>query len=161
MESARERLKNLLLILLEAVDTGGDLLRLDRQKLGEMVVASGYDEADLGGLLDWLELNWNGRVSSLLEIAEDADGPAGDGVRLLGEDEREFLTPRAFGYLLELCQGGQISRQQMEDLIHYASLVAVLPLQREEIDGLLEQVFFGLPGRAVPPQSSDRPRSVN
>lgn len=147
MESTRQRLRNLLIILLEAIASGEEDVWLDRQRFQDLVAAAGYDDSDIDGVLDWLEDQW-------LPVARGAWPATGAermsdsrGVRLFGEDEREFLTPDAFGYLLSLRRAGQITHQQMETLIHYASLVSLLPLERQEVDQLLERVLFSPPGR--------------
>jgi len=148
METARERLKDLLIILLEAVSSPGSELGLDMQKFREMVADAGYDVADLGGLLSWLKSQMNplGPFAETRLFVEEI--ARSRGVRLYGEEERGFLTPPAFGYLLELLLSGQISRSQMEALIHHASLVADLPLQLPELVELIDQVCFQARGRS-------------
>ncbi len=147
MESAREKLKNLLIILLDAIASQNEELDLDLERIREMCSIAGYPETSISGILAWLQTQWPSHDGgqALWSLVLSSDAPVGRGVRAFGEDERDYLTPPAFGYLLDLCQEGLISRQQMELLIHYASLVSELPLKRQEIDHLLDQVFFRFP----------------
>ncbi len=146
METVRERLKQLLIILLEAIEAGGGSVRVDKLRFQAGLAAAGYDEEEIAGLLDWFEDQW------LSAAREDARALAGDQTRggaLRGFEpaEREVLTPEAFGYLLGLRQQGRLSAAQMESVIHYASLVSVAPLNRRDADRLLDQLFFSFPGR--------------
>ena len=90
------------------------------------------------------------RPSELLTILLENRGPTGvaGGVRCLAEEERLALTPEAFGYLLALRHRRQISRRQMERLIHCAGLVSEAPLGRREMDDLLDRVLFDPAGGA-------------
>ncbi len=161
METARERLKDLLIILLEAVSTPGGELGLDTQKFRQMVAEAGYDVADLGGILTWLksQMNPRGTLGGAWPPLEEV--VRSHGVRLFGEEERACLTPAAFGYLLELVLTGQISRSLMEALIHHASLVADLPLQRQELIQLIDQVCFQAHSRIHPGHAADDLESVH
>jgi len=145
METARERLINLLAILLEAISSTSEDMRLDLQKFRQIFAAAGYQDSDVKGMLAWLETQWTVRGHAGLSQALPDSATARNYVRLFSENEREFLTPPAFGYLLDLCCKGHISEHQMESLIHYASMVSDLPLERREIDRLLDQVLFAFP----------------
>jgi len=87
MESARQRLKNLLIILLESIATGSQDLFLDRKHFQDLVAAAGYDEADISTILDWLETQWQPVACSDWGAAQDLSMSDGMGVRLFGADE--------------------------------------------------------------------------
>jgi uncharacterized protein Smg (DUF494 family) len=149
------------MILLESITVSSGDLWLDRKRFRDLIAAAGYDEAEINSMLDWLETQWfPARQADWGDDTTATDG-LGRGIRLLGDDEREFLTPPAFGYLLDLLQGGQISRQQMEMLIHYASLVSVAPLEQPEIDELLDQVLLAPPSGAPLSYPTDGLRNLH
>ncbi len=142
MEPVLERLKNLLVLILEILDSESEDSLIDRRRVQEYVIAAGYDPSEVDMLLDWIDSHGSSRIESrwLESIAEgDATNAS---VRLFGDDEREFLSPPAFGYLLDLCSDGQISQHQMESVIQYASLVSIGPMSRKEVGTLLDQVVF-------------------
>ncbi len=147
MDTVRERLKQLLIILLEAIEAGEEPGRLDRGLFADRIGRAGYDEAEISGILDWLEDHWLAAARAEARELPDAPATAG-GVRAYGENEQEYLTPEAFGRLLDLRRRGQITPQQMESLIHYASLVSETPLDRGEVEQLLDRILFSFPGRA-------------
>jgi uncharacterized protein Smg (DUF494 family) len=146
MDSLPERLKNLLIILLDAFESCGENPPLDRRRFWEKIAAAGYDESEIGHLLGWLQMLGSTSAWQQGEGLPVAENLPGRGTRFFGESEREFLTPPAFGYLLELCRAGQISPQQREILIHFASLVSLEPLDTEDIQQVLDQVLFDFPG---------------
>jgi uncharacterized protein Smg (DUF494 family) len=160
MESVPERLCDLLRVLLEALAGPGDATA-NRRRLQDWLGAAGYDEGMIQDLLDWLEAHWRDPVRADWVDTVMTDEAAGTGVRHFCEQERQFLTPPAFGYLLDLCQAGQITRQQMEFLIQYASLVSIAPLERQDIEHLVDQVFFTSFGRATWPDPMERPGSAH
>ncbi len=143
MESVQQRLKNLLLILLESLAARGDALALDRGRFQELAAAAGYDAVDVGGILDWLEDQWTSgsRPWLIAEPAASLGSPSG--VRCYEGPDRQALEPAAFGYLLRLVDAGQLSRGQMEQLLQHAGLVAATPLDKRELDVLIDQIVFG------------------
>jgi uncharacterized protein Smg (DUF494 family) len=143
MESAQQRLKNLLLILLESLATYGDGLALDRRRFHDLAAAAGYDAVDVGGILDWLEGQWLSGSRPWLSAEPVANMGSPSGVRCYGDPDRQALEPAAFGYLLRLVKAGQLSRGQMEQLLQHAGLVAATPLDNRELDVLIDQVVFG------------------
>jgi uncharacterized protein Smg (DUF494 family) len=150
METGRDRLKSLLIILLEVIGAGEGPVRLDRKRFEDRVLAAGFDDEDLSDVLDWLQNQWLPVVQPLAGAAPDRTLENARGPRLLGEDERAYLDPDAFGLLLGLQAAGEITRQQMESLIGYASLVADTPLSRSAMGELVDQIFFLVPNERPP-----------
>jgi uncharacterized protein Smg (DUF494 family) len=147
MESTRERLKNLLTILLESMESSAGEAVLDRRVLQERIAAAGYDEADFQGILAWLDLPgllWQGEPAC---VGAAEASTIGQGVRIFGDPELRILRPSAIGYLLRLHHSGQITRLQMESLIHFASTVCVSPLEEQDLEPLLDQVLYASCGR--------------
>jgi len=142
VETANERLKNLLLLLLEALGADGELERFDRRRFKEYVAAAGYNPAEFDLLFDWFESQERPyATTNWLEVPLD-NTAVGSGPRLFGDEERVFLSPHAFGHLLNLVADGQIDRRQMESVIQYASLFSSGPLSPRDIDQLLDQVVL-------------------
>jgi uncharacterized protein Smg (DUF494 family) len=142
MDTERDRLKHLLIILLEAISvapTSGDLRA---QAIQDKVTAAGLDEADVNGLLDWIESHWQPGAGGGWPREFMPDSPSAETFRIFGDADREALTADAIGFLLELANAGQISRLQMEALIQYASFIAVRPLERADLEPVIEQVLF-------------------
>ena len=55
MDQERDRLKHLLIILLEALSVTPGEGSYGRNRIQEKVADAGLDEADVNGLLDWIE----------------------------------------------------------------------------------------------------------
>ena len=55
MDPEKDRLKHLLIILLEALSGSPEALPPIRARIQEKVEAAGLDEGDMHGLLDWIE----------------------------------------------------------------------------------------------------------
>ena len=60
MDPERDRLKHLLIILLEALSGPQEVMAPIRSRIQEQAEAAGLDEADVHGLLDWIEAQWLG-----------------------------------------------------------------------------------------------------
>ena len=154
MESERDRLKHLLIILLEAISVTPASGELRAQAIQEKVTAAGLDEADVNGLLDWIESHWQTAAPAAWPREFLPDAPSAETFRVFGDHDGEALTPEALGFLIELLNGGQITRLQLEALIQYASFIAVRPLERDDLEPVIEQVLFrshrpGLTGGAA------------
>jgi uncharacterized protein Smg (DUF494 family) len=152
-----EQLRDLLMILREALGDPGSGDAGRRTDLQDRLAAAGYDGPTLQVLLDWVASLSHSPLHPDWMDAGLSEGAAGYGVRFYGEQEQQVFTPPAFGYLLDLCQEGQITRQQMESLIQYASLVSMAPLDRRGVEHLLDQVFFASFGSDSAHDPADRP----
>lgn len=146
MEQERDRLKHLLIILLEALSRSPEEGRSLPLRIHEQAEAAGLDEADVNGLLDWIESHWQPDGQPDWGDEDLPDAPSSGAFRYFGENDSECLSGAGLGYLLKLLNGGQINRAQLEALVQYASFMAVRPLEPEELDSILEQVIFR-PGR--------------
>ena len=58
--------------------------------------------------------------------------------------EQDALSADSRGYLLELYRKRQVTRLQMELLIHYAVTFRQSPMDRAELERLLDRLFFAL-----------------
>lgn len=148
MESERDRLKHLLIILLEAISVSPASSELRQRAVQDKVSAAGLDEADVNGLLDWIESHWQPSSPGAWPREFLPDAPSSATFRIIGESDRDSLSAEALGYLIELVNRRQISRLQFEALVQYASFIAVHPLERTDLEPVLEQVLFrsGRPG---------------
>ena len=142
MNNERDRLKHLLILLLEEISTSPGSGERRTQAIQDKVVAAGLDEADVNGLLDWIESQWHPGEPSSWNREFLPDAPSHGAFRVFGEPENEYLTPGALGFLIELLNGGQINRMQMEALMQYAAFIAIRPLERDDLETVIEQVLF-------------------
>ena len=77
----------------------------------------------------------------------------GGGIRHFDTLEQQALSPEARGYLLELSHRGEIPNEQRELIIHYASQLGGAPLERVEIEELLDHLIFAFPQEEGAPDS--------
>lgn len=146
MEQERDRLKHLLIILLEALSAAPGAHSGRRLRIQEKVAAAGLDEEDVNGLLDWIESHWDLRALPTVGRGHMPEAPSEDAVRIFGEFESEIVSPAALSYLVNLQASGQIDRAELEALLNYASLMATGPLEASDLETVIEQVLFR-PGR--------------
>lgn len=148
MDPERDRLKHLLIILLEALSGSPEILPPIRTRIQEKAEAAGLDEGDVHGLLDWIESHWlnDDRPGGDLDPLPDA--PSEKAFRYFGDVDADYLSPAGLGFLMKLFNNRQISRAQLEALLQYSSFIALRPLDPYELESVLEQVLFrpGKPG---------------
>ncbi len=142
MEQERDRLKHLLIILLEALSVSPGDGGFSRNQIQDKVEAAGLDEGDVNGLLDWIESNLNQDAVREWSREPELESPSAGAWRHFGEADREYITPDGIGFLIELLNAGQISRLQMEALLQYSSYIALTPLDRMDLETVIEQVLF-------------------
>ena len=151
MEHLRNRLRNLLELLLEALDTRQEVSNYGSDEMQEMIAAAGYRDADMQELLAWLQNRWEPALGQSAWLSSRLVNRAGgQTLRQLGQREDELLTPGAFGYLLDLVRTGQISAEQMESLIQFAQLAPEGPLTVGELTSLMDRVVFAEPAGRGP-----------
>ena len=115
MEPERDRMKHLLIILLEALGGSPGEGPVNHRRIQEKITAAGLDEQDVAGLLDWIESSWN-RDEAVQWTLTAVGGAAlltgavllialGAEVRVGGDDEARVLPllgPEYAGVALEL-----------------------------------------------------------
>ena len=142
MDQERDRLKHLLIILLEALSVGPSDSGLSSRRIQDKVADAGLDEADVHGLLDWIENNLSPDPEAEWGREPELEAPSHGSWRHFGESDKEYITPDGIGFLLELLNHGQISGLQMEALLQYSSYIALQPLDRLDLETVIEQVLF-------------------
>jgi len=146
MDPERDRLKHLLIILLEALSGSPEASPPDRARVQEKAEAAGLDEADVSGLLDWIEAQWRPEGETPWRGEPAPDAPSAGAFRIYGDTEKDYLSSAGLGYLTRLVNAGQIDRGQLEAVLQYASFIALKPLDPADLESVLEQVIFR-PGR--------------
>ena len=166
MEQLRNRLRNLLELLLEALDARQEGVNYGSDEMQEIVAAAGYRDEDMQELLAWLQNRWapgmidSGMVDPVMGDSGTGESTwlssrlvnraGGQTLRQPGQREDELLTPGAFGYLLDLVRTEQITAEQMESLIQFAQLAPGGPLTVGELGSLMDRVVFTEPtGRGL------------
>ena len=146
MDPERDRLKHLLIILLESLSGPAEVVSPIKARIQEKAEAAGLDEADVHGLLDWIESHWLHDDRPVLDRSPQADTPSDNAFRFFGDMDSDYLSPQGLGFLMELLNDHQINRTQLEALLQYSSYIALKPLEPRELESVLEQVLFR-PGR--------------
>jgi len=142
MDPERDRLKHLLIILLEALSTNVEEGPPSHSRILEKVADAGLDEGDVHGLLDWIESHWNAYRDQGLDQEPLPESPSECAYRVFGENENDYITHEAVGYLIQLVNAGQINRAQMEALLQYCSFIAIKPMTSLDLETVIEQVLF-------------------
>ena len=142
MDPEKDRLKHLLIILLEALSGTGEAIPPIRARIQEKVEAAGLDEGDMHGLLDWIESHWMNDDLPTWDRDPLPDSPSEKAFRHFGDVDADYLTPKGMGFLIKLFNNGQVNRAQLEALLQYSSYIALTPLGPYDLETVLEQVLF-------------------
>ncbi len=142
MDPERDRLKHLLIILLEALSVPPEDGPPSRNRIQERVADAGLDEADVHGLLDWIESHWGYSRQNTPDQEPLPEDPSGQAFRIFGESDQDYISPEGMGFLIQLVENEQISRAQMEALLQYSSFIAIKPMTTYDLETVIEQVLF-------------------
>ncbi len=142
MDRERDRLKHLLIILLEVLSAPPPGAPSVQSRVQEKAETAGLDEEDMHNLLDWIESQWHWAERPTWSREPLPDAPSRAAFRLYGEAEQEYLTSEALGWLIGLQDRAQIDKAQLEALLQYASFIAMRPLEVEDLEMVIEQVLF-------------------
>ena len=146
MDPERDRLKHLLIILLEALSGPHEVMPPIKTRILEKAAAAGLDEGDVHELLDWIESHWLLDDHPGWDRDPLPDAPSDKAWRFFSEVDADYMSPKGLGFLTNLFNSRQISRAQFEALLQYSSFIALKPLEPSELESVLEQVLFR-PGR--------------
>jgi uncharacterized protein Smg (DUF494 family) len=142
MDPERDRLKHLLIILLEALSVAPEEGPPSRNRIQEKVADAGLDEGDVHGLLDWIESHWSAFHDQSVRQEPLPESPSVHAYRIFGESDQDYISHEGIGYLINLVNAGSITRAQMEALLQYASFIAIKPMSSYDLETVIEQVLF-------------------
>ncbi len=146
MDQERDKMKHLLVILLEALSSDPETSQSRAALVQDKAEAAGLGETDVHGLLEWIENHLLPNDQPTWSRDPALDAPSDKAFRFFGEDDARYLTPEGMGYLVSLLNSKQINRRQLEALLAYASYVAYRPMDIYDLEPIIEQVLF-MPGR--------------
>ena len=146
MVQERDKMKHLLVILLEVLSTDPENSRSRAALIQDKAEAAGLGEHDVHSLLEWIENHMLPSDEPNWQADPVPDSPSEKAFRFFGDDDARYLTPEGQGYLMALLNSQQISRVQLEALLAYASHVAFRPMGIYDLEPIIEQVLF-VPGR--------------
>ncbi|MBE0565934.1 MAG: DUF494 family protein [Krumholzibacteria bacterium] len=142
MDLDRNRLKQLLIFLMEALASSSGGQASVKSRVQERAEKAGLEEEDMHDLLDWIEGQWNWAERPAWSRQQLPEQPSGSAFRLWGEAEQEYLTRDALAWLIGLQDRAQIDKAQLEALLQYASFIAMRPLEVQDLEMVIEQVLF-------------------
>ncbi len=146
MDQERDKMKHLLVILLEVLSTDPENSRSRAALIQDKAEAAGLNENDVHGLLEWIENHMLPSDEPVWRRDPGPEAPSDKAFRFFSEDDARYLTPEGMGYLVALRNNNQISRVQLEALLAYASYIAYRPMDIYDLEPIIEQVLF-MPGR--------------
>ena len=142
MDQDRNRLKALMILIIEALHGASGGPASVKSRLQEKVEQAGFEEEDMHDLLDWIEAQWNWSERPTWTREPLPEAPSRSAFRLWGEAEQEYLTKDALAWLIGLQDRAQIDKAQLEALLQYASFIAMRPLEVADLEMVIEQVLF-------------------
>jgi len=142
MDQERDRLKHLLIILLDALSATKPEQAPNRATIQDKAEAAGLDDADMHGLLDWIESQWRFDASPGWTRQPLSSAPSPATFRHFSVEDLDYLTPEALTWLVKLQEHRQIEKAQLEALLQYASFMAMRPLDVEDMEMVIEQGLF-------------------
>lgn len=135
------RIMEILVLLMDKFgDRSWEVDQIDQ--LNNDLIERGYTEHEINTAFTWLYNRFGddsgGKPLRKIESLE----PGEMSHRVLHEAESRYITPAAFGYLLQLRHLRLIGLKEMESIIERSLLFAVQPVSLEEIKSIAHLVLF-------------------
>jgi len=142
MNQERDKMKHLLVLLLEVLSLDPETSRSRAALIQGKAEAAGLGETDVHGLLEWIENHMLPSDEPVWPRDPAPDAPSEKAFRFFGESDARYLTPEGMGFLIGLRNSNQINRAQLEAVLAYASYVAYRPMDIYDLEPIIEQVLF-------------------
>ena len=110
--------------------------------ISEDLIRRGYSEQEINTAFFWLYHRFWGEGDTTLPRLLDLQEPAETSHRVLNSIELRYITPEAFGYLLQLRSLRLIDTRDMERIIERTLMLDVVPAGVEEIKMVAQTVLF-------------------
>ncbi|RKY69810.1 MAG: hypothetical protein DRP97_04810, partial [Candidatus Latescibacterota bacterium] len=114
--------------------------------LSQGLVGLGYTENEINTAFSWLAERLRAQTTAI--SSDEGMDERTYGHRMLHDVERLILTPKAYGYLIQLKELGLIDTFQMEAVIERAMLMGSKNVTEEDIKALASSVLFESEGMA-------------
>ncbi|RJP76562.1 MAG: DUF494 family protein [Candidatus Zixiibacteriota bacterium] len=135
------RIMELLVLLMDEFG-GGSLQTEQMDHISEDLLSRGYTEQEISAAFFWLYHRF-GEEHGDASPARDFQPPADTSHRALNSIEQRYISPEAFGYLLQLRHVGLISMMEMEKILERAMLLGLVPVGLDEMKLITQAELFG------------------
>jgi len=155
MTDDRERagLRRILTLLADHLDEFFDGNELALERLGVALEQSDFTAEDLQAAVLTLRSLAGERLGTTAATLEDPPGRQAQ--RVLSEQERESLSPEAWGYLLDLKRRGALDPEQFERVLDRLAVCGVRPVDVEMAHEVVVRVALSSAGVAMDPRPGD------
>jgi len=127
----------LVYIMSEIKDREGKLNKID--SISKELLQKGYTEGEINAAFSWLfeKLKLNTE-----EILQETDPHLSGSFRILHDAEKAVITPKAYGYLIQLKELGLIDLSEMEQIIERAMIIGSNSVDEEEMKTIVASLLF-------------------
>lgn len=134
----QDRILEIVVYLMSQIsDQQGNLGSLD--EMSADLKSMGFTENEISSAYNWILKHFEDYPDSFAENAREAGKRS---FRILSDQEREIISPIAFGYLLQLRYLGLMTTEQMEMIIDRCTLFDAEPIDIEDIKLLASATMF-------------------
>jgi uncharacterized protein Smg (DUF494 family) len=135
------RIMELLVLLMD--EFGSSSLQSDQMdRISEALMHRGYTEQEINTAFFWLYHRFWSDQKNAFPRALEIQEPRPTSHRVLNSLEMRYVTPEAFGHLLQLLNLQLIDSREMESIIERALMLDLQPIGVEEIKLVAQSVLF-------------------
>lgn len=133
-----------ILVILMKEYPEGSIRPEDFEPLANSLIGMGYTQNEIETALFWFF-----NRQEIKQNLQPAQGLSEDSFRVLQDHERAVITPKAYGYLLELHCLGLITLGEMDAIIERAVLMGSQKVDVEEIKGFVAAQIMEQGGQSL------------
>lgn len=135
-----QRIMEILVLLMDEFE--GKNWKTDQMdQMSENLIQRGYTEQEINTAFYWLyhRFDWDSKAPPYLLDIHD---PADTSHRVLHSLEQSYVTPEAFGYLLQLKHLKLITSKEMEEIIERLLILDIQPSGVEDVKSIVQSMLF-------------------
>lgn len=110
--------------------------------ISEDLIRRGYTEQEINTAFFWLYHRFWGEGENSFPQTLDIQEPSDTSHRVLNSIEQRYITPEAFGYILQLRSLNLIDSREMERIIERTIMLDAIPAGLEEVKMVAQSVLF-------------------
>ncbi|MBN1349139.1 DUF494 family protein [candidate division KSB1 bacterium] len=128
-------------IINEIQSSESNLQKLDQ--LSAELTHQGYSEDEISSAFSWLFDKIKINIDDLISPPKNTLPHA---FRVLHDVERLIISPRAYGYLIQLRELGLISAMELEQIIEKALMIGTSTVSLEDVKAIVASLIFNSEG---------------
>lgn len=136
----QERINEIIQFLMREISRLSDPFSINIKKLSERLLEKGYTKGEINKAFEWVVMNLE---KNQLPPDAQSESKRKSSVRILSNEELNFFSAEAYGYLIQLQALNIVNALQVEHIIERCFMLGLTRIDVEDVKNAVSQIILG------------------